>query len=478
MSENTKKTLTPYHNKDHRNNKVSWGTKHIKDYIIESSLNSQDIPSQTFAITPESPKDMETSQDSPSPAPEVLPNFRRPISQLFSEFDPASWIPSKCVGLNEIVSCSIQICENEKENYESSQLKKNRNSMKNYGFNDKASPKVALLTPVREESESAHSSGENLIKKNANFSDSSENGSKFMTEPNSISGYSGNAKGSSKKFEVFLADYKSKVIESNESFRFINSAIRPMPQITWKSYSNKHSVSPAPDFTKKRQLEKMHENLAVSLQEMDCLIEQNKKCKEKMKVYEESQQKLQEIIQDLQNPIQIDRSFGEFFIFNEGPIEKYSANQRWKITSKTSTLIFYRHLSTFQDNQCVSNLLLKLFLRNEGFSVKFELLKAFSNDNLNKMFNVYFDFVASLVEFRPVEDILSILSSRWLTFIKFTESLEKLKLAVDYDLIIGNRSTTIQGSLFGQSWNYNISYSSLDIYWDIFNEVRETINKL
>jgi hypothetical protein len=430
--------------------RVSWGSKRIKKYFQD---DNESLSSIENTISPQSNSDMDLSCSESSPCGfDFVPNKRRTGIQLISEFEsksPEIWNVKKKIPV--LLKENIKLIDTTTD----SSLKtisepENSLKFKNNMSMSITTPQKLFLTPVKEESESAHSSGNNYIKLP-------------MTKSTNDPGLLNN-----------LIDFESHpydmLYKSSMEWEKSNSA---KPKNQFLIYNPQDQGLKNEIITELNELKKSEETKSKCLQDYNKFLE--------------SQIHIIKLTDDLKKINSFDPDFlsPEEYLIKQlksklsQTIDNVPMDQRWVETCSTSMhdskVVSYKHVRTLEDS-FLSELVIIVSTGPGRLQMSLKLFRSFELEDLNRLCRSFLQFLVDFLAYDKLEEVLQAASHYWCSFIKFSKSFEKMYLCIGYDTLdIQRNKFTVQGSFNTKRFEYTTPFASIDVYTDIFTEVYSLI---
>ncbi|OMJ93896.1 hypothetical protein SteCoe_3091 [Stentor coeruleus] len=422
--------------------KVSWGSKSIKKFIKGNSIASQNLtsPIEDQKIS-ESSSDMELSDVEGVIVSNFEPKIRKNATQLIAEFEGK---------------------DNEEDLKKHGDLMMNiENHNEKAGFNDEmqkscrpfADPKYqkagkCLLTPVKEESESIHSSGD-LIEKVT------------KTQP------------FCRKLNLENPSISSKDQINNNIYPIVS-----LKNLQW-------TFPPIPKLQKlntitcdRYNLSELKNKLIQCKNDEKTISDNTEKYLKKLKTITQNIEETNKLYANFQNFLNEISSktlkSGEIKAQDLPPRKRWSQTYIQKFNNGSIT--YYKHNEFLLDHPLLKRLI--IFFDNRGGRdiIGYNLYKFFDNKDIQTIFHYAFEDYKRRLEILERQDILEKISEYWIRFLRFSENFEAMQLAFGYEEIEFRQSKfVLKGSIFRKNWVYELTYAEIDTNWDIVTSVGKEI---
>ena len=486
-----------------KHNRVSFGGNTIKYYSsfqdrIDSEPTSFEIFNSELHAPNESPvrnigsSDMDCSFPiaSPSKPSYTRSTFRTGI-QLLSEFEQLNHIPKLqtdessdnpfCQYLLSpvIIQNNIPINDSQLESHETLANHTHRRYL-----SKETSPPNLYLTPVKEESESIHSSGDN---KSLNYYSSCPiqpsrpltNHISEITPSHNLCMPNTEKLSPSKLTLSFIEEYYNSYLQSCKQIDWGTKEKNVKPGICISSEINHDSV------------EEYEQILLAKRSEVRLTLEKQQELIDKKNEYDALRQTIQGIIIDLKkfthvncNPSINTEEFNRLYKEMLGEsIESIPLSQRWEQTVQIREteyeLTAFRHVKFMHQSAMTSQLIIIFTNCKQGLHLEFKRLKEFGCKDLNKISDKFFNFLERALVGRNMQDILYNASNFWHSFLNFEKSFETMELAIGYTQIIAEDCQyQIRGKFADKEWEYFSTYASIETTWDILTDISNLISSL
>lgn len=417
--------------------KVSWGTKNIQEYIKENSIDSQNILSPINEKIPGSPSDMDISEAESLIMPNFKPLTRKNAMHLIMEFEAkVDEIDSE---IHESITREIESYEEEK-NIINTEVQETSRSFD--GPNSQIGKKN-LLAPVKEESESIHSSG-GLIEK-------------------------------ATKIQPFCheLDRENANILSKDTANNDDSPVVSLRNIEW-------AFPPMAAFEKPTikcdlyNLAELKEKEIRDEKEIIALTEKTQIYLEKLKKITKNIEKPNKLYEEYEN--HLNQISSKDYKPSEAIDQVQSPRKAWLQTYtkrfSNGSITYFRHQEFIKGHIMLKYLIISFDNREGRNIIDYHLYVPFKNEDLQKLFRHAFEDYKNRLEIYDRHEALKKISDYWINFLKFSDNFEVMQLAFDYASIKYLQSKfVLKGNIFGKDWVYELSYAEIDTNWDIIASV-------